>query len=257
MVMSLLNMNDTLQAHYRSLGGWSFVFNDYYELNLTQHFHDDKVTNWENGLWNYEDMIRYKERLALIPKLLISATGDEFFLATDSHTWWDQMSGEKWLMMVPNAEHSLAPWYRKVGETVAQWLMLSIGDVGQGVPRLSWLRGNGRIQLSVDQEPDEIIAWTADTWQNDTRRDFRLAVGYPPFIHPVLWDRMNVTTYGPGSYEVEITHDGPGFRGVFIDVVYSRFIEGLTLHLNTEVEVIPSTLPFPPCYGVTCYGTLT
>jgi len=40
----------------------------------------------------------YKERLALIPKLLVSATGDEFFLLTDHSNWWDQMGGEKWLM---------------------------------------------------------------------------------------------------------------------------------------------------------------
>jgi len=258
MVMSLLNMNDTLQSHYRSLGGWSFVFNDYYKLNLTQHFHDDRVTNWENGLWNYEDMIRYKERLELIPKLLVSACGDEFFLLTDSHTWWDQMAGPKWIMMVPNAEHSLAPWYLKIGETVAQWLMLTLEESLPEVPRLAWLRGGGRIQLSVDQEPDEIVAWTAETWRNDTRRDFRLAVGYPPFLHPVLWSRLNVTTHGPGSYEVTVTNDGPGYTGVFIDCIYTRFGDGtLKLHLNTEVEIVPNNLPFPPCYGASCWSELT
>jgi len=40
----------------------------------------------------------YKERLQLIPKLLVSATGDEFFLLTDTLTWWDDMYGDKWIM---------------------------------------------------------------------------------------------------------------------------------------------------------------
>lgn len=38
--------------------------------------------------------------MAGIPKLMISATGDEFFLVTDSHTWWDEMQGDKWIMYV-------------------------------------------------------------------------------------------------------------------------------------------------------------
>jgi PhoPQ-activated pathogenicity-related protein len=39
----------------------------------------------------------YKERLGLIPKLMVSAAGDEFFMLTDSHAWWDQMPGPKWM----------------------------------------------------------------------------------------------------------------------------------------------------------------
>ena len=42
----------------------------------------------------------YKERLGLIPKLMVSASGDEFFLPTDSNTWWDDMPGDKWIMLV-------------------------------------------------------------------------------------------------------------------------------------------------------------
>jgi PhoPQ-activated pathogenicity-related protein len=39
----------------------------------------------------------YKERLGLIPKLMVSAAGDEFFMLTDSHAWWDQMPGPKYI----------------------------------------------------------------------------------------------------------------------------------------------------------------
>jgi PhoPQ-activated pathogenicity-related protein len=261
MVMSLLNFNDTLQAHYRNLGGWTWVFNDYWELNLTQHFHDDIATNWENGIWNYEDMFRYKERLELIPKLLVSATGDEFFLPTDSHTWWDQMGGQKWIMMTPNAEHSLIPWHRRIGEGVATWLMLLLETSMPNVPQMNWLRGYqgtaARILLNVDQVPDEVTAWWAETWRNDTRRDFRLAVGYPPFIHPVIWQRKEVNTIGPGNYDVEIENNGPGYTAVFIECVWTRFIQGLRLHLTTEIQVTPAGYPFPSCYGIECWGTLT
>ena len=41
----------------------------------------------------------YRERLTH-PKLVISATGDEFFLLSDSHYWWDDMPGNNWFMYV-------------------------------------------------------------------------------------------------------------------------------------------------------------
>ena len=31
----------------------------------------------------------YRTRLSAIPKLLILASGDEFFFPSDTHQWWD------------------------------------------------------------------------------------------------------------------------------------------------------------------------
>jgi PhoPQ-activated pathogenicity-related protein len=258
MVMSLLNFNDTLQAHYRNLGGaWSIAFYDYYSLNLTSHIHDDQVTNWEYGLWTYEDMFRYKERLALIPKLLISATGDEFFLLTDTLTWWDDMYGDKWIMMNQNAEHSLSPWYIKIGETVASWSMLLLE--GPPVPKLDWQIGDtghsARVSLFVDQIPDNITGWYAYTWKNETRKDFRLAVGYPPYIHPIRWYKTDVTDIGNGQYEVELETPESGFGGLFIECIWTR-LNGIQLHLTTQVQVTPDIYPAESCYGEECYGYL-
>jgi len=260
-VMSLLNFNDTLQSHFRNLGGWTWVFNDYYEQNLTQHFHDDLVTNWENGLWNSEDMIRYEARLALIPKLLVSATGDEFFLVTDHPNWWDMMGGRKWLQMQQNAEHSLAPWYEKIGETIGTWLLLLFEKPAMPeVPVVTWLQAGtptgAMIVASTDTVPDVIQGWAAHTWRNDTRKDYRLAVGYPPFIHPVIWREHEVTYIGAGSYLLEVETDEPGFNAGFIDFIWTRFT-GLRLHLTTSAVVAPyDVYPFPSCYGEECWGSL-
>ena len=49
----------TLQSHFRNMdGGWTYVFNDYWELNLTMHFHDEIILKSPGGLWDYEDMFR-------------------------------------------------------------------------------------------------------------------------------------------------------------------------------------------------------
>ena len=41
----------------------------------------------------------YRERLTM-PKLVIDAGGDEFFMLDDNHFWWDDMVGELHLLMV-------------------------------------------------------------------------------------------------------------------------------------------------------------
>jgi len=168
------------------------------------------------------------------------------------------MDEPKWLMMNPNAEHTLAPWYLKIGETISSWLLL-LNEAPFKVPRITWLRGptnlGARILLHTDTAPDEIQAWTAHTFRNDTKKDFRLATNSPPFINPVVWDTIGVMDLGGGMYEVEITHEPPGYSGVFIEVVWTR-LTGQRMHLTTEVQVTPDTYPFPPCYKEACWGDL-
>jgi PhoPQ-activated pathogenicity-related protein len=258
-VMSLLNFNETLQSHYRNLGGgWTFVFKDYYDVNLTMKFHDDIVVKSPGGLWDYEDMFRYKERLGLIPKLMVSAAGDEFFLLTDSHNWWNEMPGDKWIQMVPNAEHSMVPWYRKVGETIVSFAIKVLND--QPMPQLNWLRldtpTGGLLRFYSDIAPDNITVWQATTWRNETRKDFRLAVGVPPFIHPVIWRRVPFEDLGFGYYLIEIDSPDIGYTGVFFEAVWIQE-NGYRLTLTSEAQVSPNTFPAPPCYGVACYGYLT
>ena len=41
--------------------------------------------------------IAYKERLTM-PKVVMSATGDEFFLPDDSHMFFDELPEPKWML---------------------------------------------------------------------------------------------------------------------------------------------------------------
>jgi len=44
-----------------------------------------------------------------MPKMVISATGDEFFNMDDSYAWFDDMNGPTYLRLLPNAEHGMIP----------------------------------------------------------------------------------------------------------------------------------------------------
>ncbi|XP_064605796.1 autocrine proliferation repressor protein A-like [Liolophura sinensis] len=102
-VLDVLNFVKNLHHFYRALGGWTFAFNSYYELNFT-----DQLDNPNTQLMaDIIDPISYNDRLTM-PKLVISTGGDEFFLPDDSHYYFNQLSEPKYMRILPNAEHSCA-----------------------------------------------------------------------------------------------------------------------------------------------------
>lgn len=50
------------------------------------------------------DPFTYKDRFTM-PKVVISATGDEFFMPDDINLWWDEMPEPKFIRMMPNTDH--------------------------------------------------------------------------------------------------------------------------------------------------------
>ena len=50
------------------------------------------------------DPFSYKDRFTM-PKVVISATGDEFFMPDDINLWWDEMPEPKFIRMMPNTDH--------------------------------------------------------------------------------------------------------------------------------------------------------
>lgn len=54
------------------------------------------------------------QRYATIPKLMVDAGGDEFLMVDDNYYWYDQMPGETHLLMVQDADHSMATGLEQV-----------------------------------------------------------------------------------------------------------------------------------------------
>lgn len=104
MVMDELNFITNLKHHYRAYnGGWSFALDDYWEANLTRRFDDPAL----HELMAIEDPIAYASRLTM-PKMVICAGGDEFFLPDDQLYFWDKMQGDTYSLMVYH--HQLQAW---------------------------------------------------------------------------------------------------------------------------------------------------
>lgn len=225
------------------------------------------------------DPISYAVNLSM-PKLVVDATGDEFFQPQDDSVWWGQLPGESLRMMVDNAEHSMATGALYLITGVEAWYAALI----RGIPRptFTWAidpnPNSGAITITATGvKPDRVVLRFATTVDGDTRRDFRLISGNTPanpckFINvtvfgsaclkPILWigEDVKESDAGPGGagpWTYVLTQPLPptGWRG-FLGEVYYPGPAGTIFQLTTQVSIIPNTFPFPPCTGQACYGEL-
>jgi PhoPQ-activated pathogenicity-related protein len=253
-VFSLLNVPETIMAHYRSMdGGYSFALSPYFNENLTYHLLDDDLIG---PVLEVEDLFSYRRRFDGLPMLQIVATGDEFFLCTDSHYWWDQFPAKKWMMMNQNAEHALIPAYVRIAETIVGFVAGYLQ--GWEPPTTSWTmteeEGVSRLVMTTSPPALNVTGWKSVTNVNNTRRDWRLVEGYPdPQLHPVWWyrdiDVVEEEDEETGTYTAEVMADeNPDeWTGYFIQGQWEG-PTGLRFFLTSEVNVAPwGTYPREPC----------
>ncbi|XP_041363192.1 autocrine proliferation repressor protein A-like [Gigantopelta aegis] len=253
-VMDLLHMVKNLHHQFRAYGGWTFAFKAYYELNFTQLLDNPRT----QLMADYVDPISFKDTLTM-PKLIISATGDEFFLLDDSHYYYNDLIGPKYLKILPNAEHSCIGHTVDIFFTIRSFI-LSIATAAP-LPELTWKREitpfGGRITVFSNIAPLKVNAVYAHTLDG-LRRDFRLFVGGPdgkPYPHPVLWYERKVQSLGNNSYMIEFEAPQNGWLAFLIQVAYPG-VDDSVLEFTTETQIIPDTFPFPDCHGDGCHGTL-
>ncbi|XP_072027744.1 autocrine proliferation repressor protein A-like [Amphiura filiformis] len=117
-VLDVLNALENLRHHYRSLGGWTWAFNPYYEEDITSQLDNPDA----QLIVDIIDPLAYKDRLTM-PKYIITASNDEFFLVDDSHYYFDQMIGPTYMRIVANAEHALIGHREDIWNGIASFVV--------------------------------------------------------------------------------------------------------------------------------------
>uniref|UniRef100_A0A2C9K2U5 Uncharacterized protein n=1 Tax=Biomphalaria glabrata TaxID=6526 RepID=A0A2C9K2U5_BIOGL len=254
-VMDLLNFQKNLHHHFRSLGGWTFAFDSYYTMNITQNLDSPNIPKMQAVI----DPITYNERYTM-PKMIVSTGGDEFFIPDDSHYYYDQLQGPKFLRVVPNAEHSMVGHLMNIILGI-QGFFLNIVEKAP-FPSLTWVRSqnstHGSILVTSSIPPKAVTVFHAQTLDNK-RRDFRLFAADPKtgkaLIHPVIWLSRSPTKISDTKYEAIIEIPKVGWAAFFIELKFPGQ-KGSTMDFTTEVNIVPDIFPFPDCSGETCRGTL-
>ena len=126
------------------------------------------------ALMRIEDPYEYRSRLTL-PKYLVNATGDQFFLPDSWRVYYDTLPGETSVRYVPNADHGLK------GTDALQSVAAFYSSILTGTPRpkVTWTAGtDGKIRVQADRAPERVLVWRAT---NPNARDFRLETLGPVF----------------------------------------------------------------------------
>ena len=260
-VMDLLNMVKNCHHMWRAFGGWTFAFKDYYALNFTAWLDRPSTQLMADII----DPYVYRDRLTM-PKLVIDAGGDEFFMPDDNHFWYDDMEGETHLLMIQNAEHSMATGVIEIVKAISGFANALFSNLTR--PSMKWdMTSNathGTISVTTSEAPLEVFVRYADTL-DDKRRDWRLVTGPENCtgivtkgvcLHPVLWKTESPTNTSATEFSVTMPTPTVGWRAFFIEAKFKPEAGPLDIIDTTQVNIIPPTYPFEDCEGLGCKGTL-
>jgi PhoPQ-activated pathogenicity-related protein len=228
LVIDLLNVEKSFVHHFRAYGFYAPAVKDYEDM---------EIMRWQNtpeysALMKIEDPYEYRDRLTL-PKLIVNAAGDQFFLPDSSQFYFDDLKGEKYLRYVPNTDHSLRN--SDARETLLAYYSAILENKPR--PRFSWsFKKDGSIEVKTADQPAEIKLWQAS---NPEKRDFRLMTIGPAYTSTPL------TSSGNGVYVARVSKPEKGWTAFFVELTYPAGGK-YPLKFTTGVRVVPDVLPFPP-----------
>lgn len=226
MVIDVLNVVPSFEHHYRTYGFWSSAVKDYADEGLLDQLRSKQFRN----LMKIEDPYVYRARFTM-PKLLIFASSDQFFLPDSSRFYFNHLPGEKHILYEPNADHSLRG-STAYGDLTAFYLSILKNTKR---PNLSWhLDRHGVFHVTTDETPTKVVLWEAT---NPLHRDFRLvSIGAAYHATPLKPVRK-------GVYEVHLQAPAKGWSAFYVEAEFPS--DGATpLHLSTQVQVLPDIEPY-------------
>ena len=224
-VIDHLNTEPSLVHQFEAYGFFGQALKPYTDM---------KIPDWTGtapfrALMKIEDPYEYRRRLTM-PKFLINATGDQFFMLDSSRFYFDDLPGTKYLRYVPNADHSL-----KGSDAMAMVLTLYRAVVDAApLPRFSWtVQADGAIRVTTDDQPTKVKLWQAT---NPESRDFRIESLGP------VWKSTELAPQADGTYTANVPAPAKGWSAFLVELTYPS--PGPAPYtFTTQVRIVPDTLP--------------
>jgi PhoPQ-activated pathogenicity-related protein len=226
-VIDLLNVEPSFVHHYQAYGAWSDAVKDY----DSQGIMDWMGTPQFRALMKIEEPYEYRDRLTM-PKLLVNASGDQFFLPDSSQFYVNDLKGETHLRYVPNTNHGLEK--SDAIETVEAFYAAVV--TGTKRPEFTWtFEKDGAIKVVAKDRPGQVLLWHAT---NADARNFRLDVIGPAYTSEPL------TPSGPNTWVARVPAPAKGWTAFFVELTYPTGGK-YPLKFTSGVRVLPDTLPYP------------
>ena len=225
LVIDTLNMPAQMKNQVIAFGKPSEMIRDYTERGLIPIPSGEAA----QALWRMIDPWSYRAKLGL-PKLIVNGANDPYWPLEALNSYWDDLPGEKYVLYVPNAGHSLEERRangfkdrdRAVG-TLAAFTRSQSG--GQPMPKLTWKHGDSEDgpKLAVQSDVPMKVVRLWSTTSNS--RDFRKSI----------WTSVEVATDVEAA-DMKVAGQNSGFTAFFAEAEYER--DGLTFYLSTQLRVL-------------------
>jgi len=210
--IDMLNLGRQFIHHWEAYGFFAPALNDYVAFDLPCRMQ----TPQGKALLQVVDPYSYRDRYTL-PKLILNATGDQFFATDSSRFYYADLPGPKGLRYTPNTDH-------KQGEETIINALAWMDDIlgNKTSPQIAWtLEENGALRVSPTTQPKQVRLWQAT---NLGARDFRLEAIGPVWTSQVLQPNA----------------DGPNADGRYVGTVqqpatgWTAFLVEVTSHLRNR-----------------------
>jgi len=228
-VINMLNIEPSFRHHWQAYGFWAPAVGNYVEQGIM----DWQGTKEYRNLMKIEEPYQYRERFTM-PKFIINATGDQFFLPDSSQFYFKDLPGTKYLRYVPNADHSLK------NSDALETLLSSYYAVlnRSALPRFTWTtEHDGALRVRAKDAPKTVKLWQAT---NPNARDFRLETLGPG------WTSTDLSDQGGGTFIGRVSKPEKGWTAFMVELTYEPEGFPAPLKFTTQVNVVPDVLPFPP-----------
>lgn len=233
----LLNTNAGLEHMYHSYGGnWPVAFYPYYQKGIdrlikTAHF---------SKLIEVADPLRYinstyPSRLA-IPKYIINASGDDFYVPDNTKFYYNKLPGEKSLRIASNTNHYGIKAF--IEQSIISFVNRFQSE--KTLPQIKSIVHDSTLSVSFSEKPVKITRWRAI---NAEARDFRYACGsrYIPLSLDITSDK---------KIEIPLKQTTPGWEATYIEATFN---DGYVA--TTQVYITPDKkypLAAPLSKGAAC-----
>jgi PhoPQ-activated pathogenicity-related protein len=177
MVIDVLNFHPQMKHQLATWGKYSEQIVDYTSKGLVKL---ENETPRDIELRTFMDPYTYRKQLTL-PKLLINGTNDRYWVLDALNLYWDDLTGPKFVLYVPNAGHGLEGGREHALSTLAAFFRHVVSDTA--LPQLKWKHENGdngvlRLSIESSARPEAVRTWVA----RSNTMDFREAHWEPQLI---------------------------------------------------------------------------
>ncbi|HEV2689138.1 MAG TPA: PhoPQ-activated pathogenicity-related family protein [Bryobacteraceae bacterium] len=229
LVIDALNSEAITKHHFEAYGFFSPALKDYVNHGLFPH----KIGTPEyRAVLEIEDPYEYRDRRQLrMPKFMINASGDQFFLPDGSQFYYADLPEEKHIRYVPNVKHNL-----QGGDSTDSMIAFYQAILANKPrPKFSWQKQkDGTLVVTPADQPSEVNLWQAT---NPEARDFRVdTIGKAYTSTPLQRSK-------DGTYIGKVKKPAKGFTAFFVELVY-RGPGKYPFKFTTEVSVVPDVLPY-------------